>query len=55
MLGHTVYPRFARALFGVEALLTDLPDEASLATDLDLAPIRRAVESLLPTVPVPAP
>jgi AcrR family transcriptional regulator len=49
LLGRTVYPQFARALFGVEELLTDLPDEASIATDLDLAPIRRAVEALLPS------
>jgi AcrR family transcriptional regulator len=48
LVGRTVYPQFARALFGVEELLTDLPDEASIATDLDLAPIRRAVEALLP-------
>jgi len=50
LLGRTVYPQFARALFGVEELLTDLPDEASIATDLDLTPIRRAVASLLPAV-----
>jgi AcrR family transcriptional regulator len=54
LLGRTVYPQFARALFGVEELLTDLPDEASIATDLDLTPIRQAVESLLPVVGVQA-
>ncbi len=55
LLGRTVYPQFARALFGVEELLTDLPDEGSIATDLDLAPIRRAVEALLPPAEVDAP
>ena len=54
LLGGTVYPQFARALFGVEELLTDLPDEASIATDLDLAPIRRAVQALLPAAEVDA-
>jgi AcrR family transcriptional regulator len=48
LLGRTVYPRFARALFGLEELLTELPDETSIAADLDLAPIREVVASLLP-------
>jgi hypothetical protein len=50
-----VYPQFARALFGVEELPTDLPAEASIATDLDLAPIRRTGEALLPSAEVDAP
>lgn len=54
LVGCTVYPQFARALLGVEELLTDLPDEASIATDLNLTPIRRAVESLLPAAEVQA-
>jgi AcrR family transcriptional regulator len=49
LLGRTVYPRFVRALFGVEELLNEWPDEASIAADLDLAPIRRAVAALLPS------
>lgn len=44
-----VYPRFVRALFGVEEPLNEWPDEASIAADLDLAPIRRAVAALLPS------
>ena len=48
LLGRTVYPQFARALFGVERLLTELPDESSIASDLDVAPIREAVKALLP-------
>jgi AcrR family transcriptional regulator len=49
LLGRTVYPRLVRALFGVEELLNERPDEASIAADLDLAPIRRAVAALLPS------
>lgn len=52
LLGRAVYPRFARALFGAEEPVADLPDEGSLATDPDLAPIRRAVEALLPSAAV---
>jgi AcrR family transcriptional regulator len=55
LLGRTVYPRFARALFGLEELLTELPDEASIADDVDLAPIRRAVAALLPEGKAAAP
>jgi AcrR family transcriptional regulator len=55
LLGRTVYPRFVRALFGVEELLNEWPDEASIAADLDLAPIRRAVAALLPTEEVGTP
>jgi AcrR family transcriptional regulator len=49
LLGRTVYPRFIRALFGVEELLNEWPDEASIAADLDLAPIREAVAAILPS------
>jgi AcrR family transcriptional regulator len=49
LLGHTVYPQLFRALLGVEEPLTDMPDEASIATDVDLAPIRTAVSALLPS------
>jgi AcrR family transcriptional regulator len=55
LLGRTVYPRFVRALFGVEELLNEWPDEASIAADLDLAPIRRAVAALLPSEEVGTP
>lgn len=48
LLGRTAFPQFARALFGLEELLTELPEEASIAEDVDLAPIRRAVTALLP-------
>jgi AcrR family transcriptional regulator len=49
LLGRTVYPQLFRALLGVEEPLNELPDEASIAADLDLAPIRRAVAALLPS------
>jgi AcrR family transcriptional regulator len=49
LLGRTVYPRLFRALLGLEAPLDDGVDETSLATDVDLAPIRDAVTALLPS------
>jgi AcrR family transcriptional regulator len=48
LLGHTVYPQLFAALLGVEEPLKDPPEEASIATDVDLAPIRTAVAALLP-------
>jgi AcrR family transcriptional regulator len=47
LLGRTVYPRLFRALLGVEEPLKEQPDETSIATDIDLAPIRKAVTALL--------
>ena len=41
-------PRLVRALFDVEELLNELPGEASIAADVDLVPIRRAVAALMP-------
>lgn len=55
LLGRTVYPRLFRALLGVEELLDKRPDEASIAADLDLAPIRRAAAALLPSEEVGTP
>jgi AcrR family transcriptional regulator len=49
LLGRTVYPRLFRTLLGVEEPLKERPDEAAIAADLDLAPIRRAVAALLPS------
>lgn len=54
LLGRTTYPRLFRVLLGVEAPLKERPDEASIAADVDLAPIRRAVAALLPPRPRPA-
>jgi AcrR family transcriptional regulator len=50
LLGRAVYPRLVGALLGVEQPLGH-SDEATLATDVDLAPIRRAVAALLPSAP----
>lgn len=55
LLGRTVYPQFARALFGVETLISNLPDEASVATHIDLVRIRRTVDALLPPAQVDRP
>jgi AcrR family transcriptional regulator len=49
LLGRTMYPRLVRTLLGVEQPLKEQPDEASIAADLDLAPIRRAVAALVPS------
>ncbi|SEP07571.1 TetR/AcrR family transcriptional regulator [Amycolatopsis saalfeldensis] len=47
LLGRTVYPRLFRALLGVEPPLDERPEEASIATDVDVAAIRRALADLL--------
>ncbi|PRY02463.1 TetR/AcrR family transcriptional regulator [Allonocardiopsis opalescens] len=47
LLGGTVHPRLFRALLGVEPPLDEAADEASLAADVDLAPIRAAVTAVL--------
>jgi AcrR family transcriptional regulator len=52
LLGRTIYPRLVRALLGVDPLLKEQPDEAAIAADLDLAPIRRAVAALVPSAQV---
>lgn len=48
LLGRTIYPRLIRALLGLDELLSEPPDAASIATDIDLAPIRGAVAALVP-------
>ena len=47
LLGRTVYPRLFRALLGVEPPLDERPEEASIAADVDLGAIRRALAALL--------
>jgi len=49
LLGLTVFPRLFRTLLGVEEPLDEKSDVASLATDVDLAPIRAAVVKLVPS------
>lgn len=46
LLGRLIYPRFPRALFGMEALFEQLAEE-TIRADLDLAPVRKAVAELI--------
>ena len=46
LLGQVLYPRFPRALFGVDQLGKRV-DEASLSPDFDLKPIRKAVADVI--------
>lgn len=48
LIGRTLHPRFLRALFGTEQLLTQRPEKETITADVDLAPIRAAVAALLP-------
>ncbi|HEY5319671.1 MAG TPA: TetR/AcrR family transcriptional regulator [Galbitalea sp.] len=48
LLGMTVYPTLPLALFGISKLRDDLPDEASIETDVDMKAIREATTSALP-------
>lgn len=52
LLGQVIYPRFPRALFGLEPLTKDIGD--ALSPDFDLHPIRTAVAAMLADY-VPAP
>lgn len=47
LLGVTVFPTLSRALFGMERLRADMPDEARLAEDVDLLAIRPVVDAEL--------
>ncbi|MBD1867158.1 TetR/AcrR family transcriptional regulator [Cyanobacteria bacterium FACHB-471] len=46
LLGQVLYPRFPRALFGMDQLAKSF-DHESLAPDFDLKPIRKAVADLI--------
>jgi AcrR family transcriptional regulator len=46
LLGQVLYPRFPRALFGMDELSESFDDEV-LAPDFDLKPIRKAVADLM--------
>jgi hypothetical protein len=50
LLGQLLYPRFLRALFGMDKLATSLNTDV-LAPDLDLKPIRKAVAGLIESLP----
>jgi AcrR family transcriptional regulator len=46
LLGQLLYPRFVRALFGMDKLAENFGED-TLAADFDLEPVRRAVASLI--------
>jgi hypothetical protein len=48
LMGRVVYPRFTRALFGLDGLTAEWPDDDRLSAEIDLKPIRRAVADLVP-------
>jgi AcrR family transcriptional regulator len=50
LLGQVLYPRFQRALFGLEDLIERFDDRA-LSPKIDLRPVRRAVAELLESLP----
>lgn len=50
LLGRIIYPRFPRALFGVEALSEQWNDKA-IRADFDLTPVRKAVVELIASLP----
>jgi AcrR family transcriptional regulator len=55
LIGRAVYPQLVRALLVVEKLQAETPDEAAIAADVDLEPIRRAVAALVPSGETGAP
>jgi hypothetical protein len=46
LLGLVIYPRFVRALFGMDELAETFDDDA-IAADFDLKPIRKAIADLI--------
>jgi len=50
LLGQVLYPRFPRALFGMDALAESSDDDA-IAADFDLKPVRKAVAGVLESLP----
>lgn len=45
LLGRIIYPRFPRALFGIDALSEQMDD--AIPADFDLTPVREAVAELI--------
>ncbi|MGA8156334.1 MAG: TetR/AcrR family transcriptional regulator [Rhodoplanes sp.] len=52
LLGQLLYPRFVRALFGMDKLAESFDREA-LAPDFDLKPLRKAVSALIKSLQKP--
>jgi AcrR family transcriptional regulator len=48
LLGRMIYPRLVGALLGIEEPYKEQHDEETIAADIDLAPVRSAVATLLP-------
>jgi AcrR family transcriptional regulator len=48
LLGRVLYPRFTRALLGLDVLTDERLDDHRISAELDLKPIRRAVAELVP-------
>jgi hypothetical protein len=46
LLGRVIYPRFPRALFGLDEL-SDQLDKEAIRADFDLKPVRKAVADLI--------
>src|SRR3974390_1263296 len=47
LIGRIVHPRLPLALFGIDKVRDDLPDQEKISADFDLKPIRKAVATLL--------
>ncbi len=55
LVGRTVYPEVVRGLLGVREPISERPDEAALAADVDLGRIAASVRQLVPDTPAPRP
>ncbi len=47
LLGRILYPRFPRALFGLDVVMEEWLDDQRITAQIDLEPIRRAVAELV--------
>jgi hypothetical protein len=50
LVGQVLFPRFPRALFGLDELVEGF-DDTALSPKIDLRPVRRAVAELLASLP----
>lgn len=50
LIGRVVFPRFTRALFGIDPVFEEM-DDKEIRADFDLAPVRHAVSELLRSFP----
>ena len=47
LIGRIMHPRLTRAVFGIDKVRADLPEDDMVSADFDLKPIRKAVAMLL--------